>query len=1745
MAQESNLDSEVPPWEQAPEPTSEPPPWEGESEAEMPPWEEASAAPTPQAQPRFSPNDVPLPAPPPEQVTPDQPSPLDRIGGFLSRIYRQLPVTPFTAPFIVADEGGEQKYLEENVTLQALNRAGSGINRTLIDTARAPGEFAEAVQNLGETKGFEPTWKAPVSSMLVGSSRLLKALEDEVTIAPKPTDGIAQQLPEAFGSAAAFMAMGAAGGAAGFSPLVSSAALGGAVGAVQQYDDAVASGASPEQAALAYAGGAAFGLTEAVPGAIFLDKLNKLSKGAVTEAIKKYGIQGEGNLLMEFLKGGLEEAVQEGVQQAGSNWVASDLAGYDPSRALSENFWSSVVTGGLVGSFIGGGLGLLRKAEVNTQLKEMEFARNQLLATGDPINYIEGNFTPVGDLLNLNQMLDNARQQMETRMAENDQNPIPEASSDIISPEAQVPNYTGQPVGSKADLASKFLDSPINPRVEKALPATNADGTPTTVRQALASSPIVAVDVNPYTNLIDKVTLGINKFERNIAESYANGEDISKSSQILQMLKNKRIELMAKSNIADRLVAQIKQYASVFTEVLNPDMKMIVTSVPKWDGGEVKGTKGFFALTHDVTGIGDKTVPVGTIYVDVDQLATEIYNNKKAKLSEDANQARRSFFETLNHELGHSIAVQHVAKLYREMQSTDGKVSGQAYRAFQFMAMQYREWLQAATGKAQSFLLMTQFAPERAIGTASHFADHAFEKIPMTAPMPKGMGKEYLLSFDEFFAEMTARLATQGAFASDVMTRYFQPVLAQYQHMFNKLPAFAKSDYAKDWKLFLHERTLTFRLNKELERVAASGGKGIINVLRHGLAGFNPNAFAGLESHLDRFDKLISWGFNLMQIVKENPHIVHLQTYLKGVAAWSEYQRNFQADANEIYKKWRSLGKVEASQLTSTLFDEALEGRRFDDTELGSRLTSESRVVYNGIREQLDHVLEQMREVAILDVRRTILDNEEALAAEEASVNEDFDSLKAKGYFPFIRFGKFTITARAKEDLVYNGSKYKRGALISFPAFETEKERDIAIGQIRQELGNHASVASSIMRETDFVIQGMPRSLLRSLRNKLEATGDLTPDQARAFEQAMAEVAPFRNFRKHLLKKKGIEGYSEDALRSFAYYIRSAAGHIARVKFSDALREPIAGMQEDVEIIKERGGRADERQELRHWLDRHFSYIMNPDNEWAALRGVGFVAYLGFNVKSAFVNSTQMLTTVAPYLASRYGDVKAVSELTKATWTLKDWIANKQAFIDAMPDEENQKAAKKPNDKKLRIAKMIERGKHEGWLDQSLATELAIAASQNNLDRGLYLPKGRRFWHEFSRYSALPFHLVEKMNRYITAIAAYNLEFEISASHEKAVLAARQANWSANYENARWNRPQFMRGKKSVFFLFANYLQNTLYFATHDKGAVRYWLMMLLLAGLQGLPGAEDVADLVDFTATYFKRMLGYQNPKTQIRRELRDHLEELGFNPDLVLHGLSQDTFGLGHVGEMTGIPIPHLDMSRSVGAGDILPLTEVPSMFLQAEPNDILVAAARSATGAGGNLVEQYYRNLMSDDPNEWKRAERLLPIVAARNVMKAARLAMEGKETTASGDVIGEFDPFDTRDQMEILAQGLGFQPARLVQGWERIVAVRDMTTYYKIQQEGLLRSLDWSFFQEDREAKADAMSAIRKYNSQVPQPEMKLTNDTIKASLKSYLTKQQTSSMGLAAEKKYRRLREEVESSYPDPFGKTRKEPGFSP
>jgi len=1649
----------------------------------------------------------------------------------------------------------------EGVGNSLVGRTVKSAIKTLASSVKAPGEAIEATNYLVDPDGkpFEYSWSAPLASTLVGTKNLVQDLENQF-LPDRQVDPEAawyESLPEGLGSVAAFLGGGAALKSLGLSTKVATGLLGATIGGSQQYEEALTFDATEDQELLALVGGAGVGLTEILPTTFFLKKLDSLTGGQVRDRILKYNLNKEPGAWLEGLKGLIFESGQEGAQQIGTNWVASDLAAYEPNRSLGENFWASTLTGGLIGGGIGYGLGIVQNSQRNQVVRELEDIFNQIMASGNPINDIAGAFTPVQMLVQLQKAYDDVKRQLDAEgekltagITPDDYSKLDDAGIEPkLDADLQKPSFLGYNAFDPA--IQGFLASPVDEQVEKVV-AKNPDGTVKSVEEALNETPIVVAEVQLYKQAIAS-TAAASESTRDAINKWKAAAETEKDPQKLQRirgliksnelelknLKDNLVELQKKQRIAKTVMSQVKNYIAAWRSAMGMESKFVVADrmgkfADYFDPQTVSQTEGLFS-TYFVSG-----AQTSFIFAKIEPLVDQLYYNKTLAITSKSD--FRKLYEVLSHELGHFVAVTHVRRLLSTItnKGLSLKERQESFKIYAVLLNDYKTWLSHIAPQPIKKLLETQFAPER----ASDFASYNSDIIPFssTARMPRSR-KNYLASFDEFFAEMMSRYATQGQFADVAMTKFFQPVLAQYQELFKNLPELAKQEYGQNWVKFIESLSLQKKVKDELENLQNSKGANIMTALKKGVPGFEVETFAGEQQYLDKWNWGIKVGLNLVQMVKTFPHVSQWKQYLQGVMHWQSFLRNFQAEAVGTLENWRSLGKVEASLLTDVLYDEAIAQKRKPLAELQARLSGDGLLVYKQIREQLDRVLESMRQAALDDANKTFYFNEEALKKEVEEVNSDFDKMKAKGYFPFVRFGKYTITVRAKEALTYNGDAYKKGDLLSFPTFETAKERDAAISGIKAELGDKATVGSSTMRETDFAIQGMPRALMRVLRRKLELAKELTPEQAEAFDKLEAEATPFQSFRKQFLKKKNIHGYSRDAMRSYAYYIRSGAGHIARVKYADEMRQAMESMQESVEVIKTMGHRADDRQAMRDWLNRHFSYIMNPTNELAALRGVGFVAYLGFNIKSALVNLTQVIQFGYPYLAARYGDASAVSQLIKSTRTLQDWVRHPDKYKKALTQAEKD-PIKFSKAREARIAKLIAQGLHEGWIDQSLATELAIAASENNLDRGLFTSGKSLLWHNISKYSALPFHLVEKINRYTMAVATYELEYAKTQNHDKAVVAAREANWSVNFENSRWNRPEFMRGKKSAALLFGNFLQNAVFFAIKDPGKRRFYLILLLLAGIQGLPGADDIEDLVNFAATYLNRMLGIKSPMVNMKHEMREMLNELGANPDLILHGISQNSFGLGHVGELAGIPIPQFDLSASLGMGNILPLTEIPNQaLLGTKPGDLFMRAAGSATGAGGNLIANIYTGLMSDDPDTWRRMEKLIPMASAVNVSKAMRYATRGKEETRSGKIIADFEPFDARASMEIAGQALGFTPSRVRAGWEQQMLLGDMSRYYSVQRTKLLKDHNWALYTEDREARADAIEAIREFNAAVPYPEMGISASSIRESARAYITSRAYGEAGIVQEKKLRRLEKQVQEAYPDPWGdKQRKEQG---
>jgi len=623
------------------------------------------------------------------------------------------------------------------------------------------------------------------------------------------------------------------------------------------------------------------------------------------------------------------------------------------------------------------------------------------------------------------------------------------------------------------------------------------------------------------------------------------------------------------------------------------------------------------------------------------------------------------------------------------------------------------------------------------------------------------------------------------------------------------------------------------------------------------------------------------------------------------------------------------------------------------------------------------------------------------------------------------------------------------------------------------------------------------------------------------------ESAPAASFRRRFINRKNIPGFSKDVLRGYADYFFHASGHLARIRYAKPMQDAVTLTASDSQSFQD----GTKRKLVFRVMQQHLNYITNPGEEWKWLRTLAFHFYLGFNPISAAVNFTQIPMVAWPYLAARYGDVKASKQLTKAVLDYRNLI--------------------KGNTEKITDVELAAyaRGIAEGELNESQASELAGTAEARGLARMLPGSASDRFFMQFSHYSAWMFHNAETINRAVTFLAAHRLATadpsapRIQKLREEpafqrllnqgladidalAFLAGKDAVNASQFNYATHARPRFMQGRKGSVFTFFMFTQNMLHFAAQDPGAARFWLIMLGTAGLMGLPGADDLNTVAKLIA---KKLFGKQ---FDLELEVRKFVIELSdgtISPDLILNGISRQGFGIPAALDMIGIPAPSVDLSANLGLGRIIPgLSELsPTADFERNFSSAISGASGASFGIGFNVLKA----LADDHPDQFKTWERAMP-KAMRNVFRAARFAREGRETTRIGSTVVEFDVGDPREMGEIIAQGLGFNPTRLNQAFTRDRALQEVLAYWEIRKGILLKQFDYAREQKDSKGIADVRASMRRYNRDIPFKELRITRKTLKLSRKGREARRFARERGTTVQKSGRGLGRANRALFPE-------------
>ena len=693
------------------------------------------------------------------------------------------------------------------------------------------------------------------------------------------------------------------------------------------------------------------------------------------------------------------------------------------------------------------------------------------------------------------------------------------------------------------------------------------------------------------------------------------------------------------------------------------------------------------------------------------------------------------------------------------------------------------------------------------------------------------------------------------------------------------------------------------------------------------------------------------------------------------------------------------------------------------DPALKESIVENPRGARTAIVDGLDALIEAEQDVDRLE----LLDS---IKGSVTAIYQQLDRMKARGYAPLMRFGKYTVdvveidqtTGKILKD--HNGEDVRH----YFSMFESEREANAMAKALRKEYPG-ATVQQRVQSERAFeIFKGVSPESMELFAQAVGA------EKSEIFQKYLKLATNNRTAMRRLIRRKngGIAGYSPDVTRVLASFITSNA-RLASKNYH------MGDMMKAVEATK--GDVRDESEGL-------YQYLTNPQEEAAKLRGYLFMHYLGGSLASAVVNATQPLMMTAPYLTSLVSIPRAVAITAKAT--------------------------------KLALAKTID--------DRALAEAMHTAEQEGIVApqeiHHLYAEAMRQMgggyrWRSFLTLWGTPFALAEAFNRRHAFIAAWLAAKETGKSpYSTAVKAVHETQGIYN----RGNRADWARGPVgSVLMTFKQYsvAYVELFKRLPWKSRGVMIGILILMAGMQGLPGAEDLEDLIDTLLQAF----GYAaNSKKWLRDQALDILgEEVG---NYVLHGTSV----------LPGMPI---DVQQRLGMQNLFPAT---ALFKRS--NKDKSQAAWDMLGPAGGLVKSALDAsdaLMRGD--EMRAAKSVLP-KAFGNLVQAYDMADTGIYKDTRGNRVLDVDDAD------VLSKAIGFQPAKIGERSRLLQGVRDDIAIYSSMRQEFAERIARGVVDKDPAAVSEARADLIEWNRDNPEMPIQIKDaDILKKVVAAKMTRDQ--------------------------------------
>jgi hypothetical protein len=583
----------------------------------------------------------------------------------------------------------------------------------------------------------------------------------------------------------------------------------------------------------------------------------------------------------------------------------------------------------------------------------------------------------------------------------------------------------------------------------------------------------------------------------------------------------------------------------------------------------------------------------------------------------------------------------------------------------------------------------------------------------------------------------------------------------------------------------------------------------------------------------------------------------------------------------------------------------------------------------------------------------------------------------------------------------------------------------------------------------------------RVMESSLEALEKQNPtsETIKALKKAIPEAVNkelSKGFRGHLVKRHNIPGFQKDNILEVLFdYKQSLYGTVAKLDTIPKINSILKDVKSSPNLYRAIDSLATDL----YGNEKKRDAVNNK------VKTILFFQLLGFNLKTATINSTQNLVLGIENLGMDTNlPMEDVGRILHSTFKdIADTISRKTVGKRLFNKEELQ---------------ALRDLKDDGTLSSKLIDEL----------RGKMAGVDFGWWETLVAWSAYPMTIVEKHNRTILALAAYKmakdgkvarpamleklgLEKGQKADHETALKYAKGLVDNSHLIYGKLNRPEFFRSGAGSYvssaYTFLSYPHQVGGYYLDllmgkEGGAGRVALMkslmaLVLLGGLESFP-------LYDQFASWYRQLFGYDLVEDDLLKELDNE----NFWKETFLHGLPYSWLDIDLGGSLK-FNIPGVDELRS-----------------DKTTEDNVGAFLRGIIGAPMSLL-----NSVSEGAKAIKAGQKPSRIVEAfnpnqamTNMLKAFRLYSEG-DTSVTGQ-IKNFPGMPGRmklDEGEATRQALGYTPKKRSQLSDVNEKLRDVTSFRSSKLKSFSNQLSVQIQDRNMDKVRGIAKEIASYNAEM--------------------------------------------------------------